>query len=412
MHCFFQFVIGDFQVVSDTNPIDTSRELRKNKIRIITNKAKKSNHLCIDDREYYSLKTEAVAVDEYTKLSLSSENTDDSHIPLLSLNHCDDISLTTVSDESESATAVHVYNLSKRETKIFRHDIIKRSRIPIGRSSKDSLDGLDICCGSTNDHNSQKGSTSVLGSTIKDFSNCVCETIKSDEIKPLRSIVQLKSVHPNRTRRKLEMENVQKMNSALGTSLDVKDVGALQMNFKPDQVTAGNIEIDKIADSKKLIEIERNNVYIESNYDAQKMYECVANNDAACESYPSKKFEQPKDDGYSFSNAESKVDCAHLIDPISDENIEVSDASDLSEDISPRKPTEEIHPFKHVQDYERGSDIKVHVSGHKEKSVIEEDVISLLPSVKALAQTFSQHVNKQVSKQFHHPQVRVVSKKY
>lgn len=405
---FFQFVIGDFQVVSDTNPIDTSRELRE--VKIIANKAEKLDHLCIDDREYYLLKSEAV--DEYTKLSLSSENTDDSNIPPLSLNHCNDSLLTTVSDESECATAVHVYNLSKRETKILRHDIIKRSRFPIGGDLKDPFDSLGNCCGWTNDYNSQDGSTSVLGSTIKDFSNCVTETIKTDEIKSIRSTVQLKSVHLNRSPHKLEMDNVQLINNALGTSLDAKHVDELLLNDNHDQLMAENIEIDTIASTKKLIESERNNVYVESDYDAQKTHENVENDDSAYE-----KFEQPKNKNYNFSSEESKADCALSIDPIVDENIEVSDGSYLSEDTSFKKPlekpTEEIQPFKHVQDYERiASDIMVQVSEHKEKSVIEEDVISFLPSVKALAQTFSQHVNEDVSKQLHRPKVKVMNKEY
>lgn len=400
----FQFVIGDFQVVSDTNPIETSGNLHK--VKIIANKAEKFDHLCIDDREYYLLKNEAVAVGEYKKLSLSSENTDDSHTPLLSLNHCNDSLLTTVSDESECATAVHVYNLSKRETKILRHDIIKRSRFPIGGDLKDPFDSLGNY--STNDYNSQDGSTSVLGLTIKDFNNCVTEAIKTDEIKSIRSTVQLKSVDLNHGPHKLDMDNVQTIKNALGTSLDAKDVNELLLNDKHGQLMSENIEIDTTASSKKLIESERNNVCVESHYDAQKTHD-----DTAYETYLSEKFEQLKDNDYNLSSKQSKADCALSIDPIDDESIEVFDASDLSQDISFKIPIEEIHPVKHVQDYEHiASDIMVKVSEHKEKSVIEENVISFLPSVKALAQTFSQHVNKDVSKQLHHPKVKVMTKEY
>lgn len=389
----FQFGIGDFQVLSDTNPVD--------KVKIIANKAEKLA-LCIEDREYYLLKTEAVTVDEYAKISLSSENTDDSHIPPLSLNHCDDSLLTTVSDESECTTAVHVYDLSKRETKILRHDIIKRSRNPIGGDLKDPFDSLGNCCGSTNDQNSQDGSKSVLKLTLQDISNCVSETIKTDEIKSIQATVQLRSVHLNCSPRKLEMDNVQLISNRLGTGgEDEKDVNELLLNDNHYQVMAENIETDAIAATKKLIESERNNVCVESDYDARKTHEYVENNETAYETYPSEKFEQPKDNEYNISSVENRDDGAFSYDPIVDKNIEISDLSDFSQ---------EIHPFKHVQDYARSSEIMVQVSEHKEKSVIEEDVISLLPSVKALAQTFSQDVNRNVSRLLHRPTVRVMSK--
>lgn len=390
----FQFVIGDFQVVSDSNPIDTSRELRKNKEKIISNKPEKLDHLCIDDREYDFLKTEALAVDEYTKLSFSSENSDDSHVSPLSLNHCDDSLLTIVSDESECATAVHVYNLSKCETKVLRHDIIKRSRIPIGGDLKYPFDSLVNCCGSTNDHKSQYDNTSDLGLTIKD---CMSETIETDETKSIRSTVQLKSVYLNRSPHTTKMDT---QNDTPDTNIDARDGDELLFNDSHGQVTAKDIEIDAIAATKMLIESERNNVFAESDYDTQKMHECVEND-------PSEKFEQTIDKEYNVLNEDRKSDCALSIDPINEANIEVSDPSELTEDISFKKHTEEIHPFKHVQVYERNFDIMVQVSEHKEKSVIEEDVISLLPSVKALAQTFSQHVNKDVLKQS--PTVKLVS---
>lgn len=398
---FFQFVIDDFQVISDTNPID--------KGKIIANKAEKLA-LCIEDREYYLLKTEAVTVDEYAKLSLSSENTDDSHISPLSSNHCDDSLLTTVSDESECTTAVHVYDLSKRETKILRHDIIKRSRNPIGGDLKDPFDSLGNCCGSTNDQNSQDGSKAVLESTPKHFSNCVSETIETGEIKSIGATIQLRSVHLNCSPRKFEMDNVQLINNTLGTGEDEKDVDELLLNDNHDQVMAENIETDTIAASERLIESERNNVYVESDYDTRKTHKYLENNNTAYETYSSQKFEQPKDNECNISSVENRDDCALSHDPIVDKTIEVSDLSNFSEEISFRKPTDEIHLFKHVQDYARNSDIMVQVSEHKEKSVIEEDVISLLPSVKALAQTFSQDVNKDVSKLLHRPTVRVMSK--
>lgn len=58
------------------------------------------------------------------------------------------------------------------------------------------------------------------------------------------------------------------------------------------------------------------------------------------------------------------------------------------------------HPFDNVTDnhshhhhvkttFERNHEVIVQVNEHKEKSVIEEDVISALPSVKALARTFA-----------------------
>lgn len=382
--------------------------MRLDNVKIIANKAEKLEHFCIDDREYYLLKTEAVAVDEYTKLSLSSENSDDSHIPSLSLNHFDDSLLTTVSDESECATAVHVYNLSKCETKILRHNIIKRSRTPIGGVLKDSFHRLGNCCDSINDHNSQDDSTSELRSTVKDFSNHVSETIETDEIKSIRSTVQLKSVHPNSTPRKLKMDNVQLINNALDTSLDAKDVDELQLNDKHDLVLAENIEIDTIAATKKLIQSERNNICVDSDYDDIQTREYVENNDTSYETYPSEKFEHPKGNGYNFSSEESKAECALSIDPTVDENIEVTDH--LSEDISFRNPRQEIQPFIHVQDCERSSYIRVRVSEHKEKSVIEEDVISLLPSVKALVNIFLQHVNRDASKQLHRSNVRVIGK--
>lgn len=268
-----QLLVGDIEVVSTTENIariqsrngastarnsstnltttlHTTQPIQVDENDPILDKATKLEQLCSKDRDYYLLRSESVSAEEYAKLSLGSETTtDDSigHVQQSSspLPHCDDSISTTVSEESDCAVAVRVYDLNKRETKILRHDIIKRSRNPVGGESINTFDNLGNCCSetaittvtSTATLNVKERSDSPLSTTIQHFDSRILENANETR-KPPRSPTKLKSIHLNRNPRKLKMADVQLMNDAFGTSLDPKIIDEL----KQQRQNNGDIE--------------------------------------------------------------------------------------------------------------------------------------------------------------------------
>lgn len=402
-------IVGNVQVIS--GPELKSIEYQTKSIQVeetdpILNKATKLNHLCTDDRDYYLLESDTVTAEEYAKLSLGSEGTDDSHVQQvsLSLSYYDDSLCTTVSEESECTAAVRVYDLNKRETKILRHDIIKRSRNPLGVDLKNPFDSLGNCCNVTNNQRSQN--SSALETTIKQFNNRISETTKTIEVarKQPRLVTQLKSTHLNRNPRKLKMADVQLMNDAFGTSLDPNIVNEMKSENRESASTINiglNADDNLVTATKNLIENERNGTFANSEYDT---HECETNADSSNEEHfttgnaisaNADHFNEWNDSW----NDENDSSVSHVQQEERKKEHTNGDEDSFEEIIAEAIATTavtqylpeidvQIHPFEHV--HERHSDIVVPINEHKEKPVIEEDVISLLPSVKALAQTFTE----------------------
>lgn len=100
-----------------------SKALRVNENDPILKQAIKVEQLCTNDRDYYLLNKSGNSDIDLTDDNLHT-----------SLQQSDSLS-TTFSEDSDS---IRVYDLNKRETKILRHDIIRRSKNPIGESTPDS----------------------------------------------------------------------------------------------------------------------------------------------------------------------------------------------------------------------------------------------------------------------------------
>lgn len=397
----------------------------------ILNKAKKLDHLCTNNRDFFLLQSDAVTADEYAKISLGSEQTDDSHVQQLSLPHCDDSLSTTVSEESDCTSAVRVYDLNKRETKILRHDIIKRSRNPIGGTAINSIDNLGNCCSDTNATVAKDRSESPLQTTIQQFNSRILENVHETR-KPPRSPNKLRSVHLNRNPRKLKMSDVQLMNDAFGTSLDPKIVDEIKrrnidvVDNMEIMIVVNDTQNDIVTETEKLLESERESskISVVENVVAVDETEYLESSDN----------KQPADESTVISDCVQHQlvnDCANVDDnndnnhDLNEKNSEIAlnqnnfieinseqivltpsfkkDETDdqVTESISTEQIQRQIS-----NNSERNYDVIVQVNEHKEKSVIEEDVISALPSVKALARTFSTKINTDVRpEKLHRPKV-------
>ncbi|XP_055318931.1 putative mediator of RNA polymerase II transcription subunit 26 isoform X7 [Sitodiplosis mosellana] len=496
-----------------TTTLHTAQPIQVDEHDPILDKATKLDHLCSKDRDYYLLHSEAVSAEEYAKLSLGSETTatdDDSigHVQQSSsLPHCDDSLSTTVSEESDCTATVRVYDLNKRETKILRHDIIKRSRNPVGGESINTFDNLGNCCSeitatattttttTTSTFRSVKErSDSPLQSTIQHFNSRILENANETR-KPPRSPTKLKSIHLNRNPRKLKMADVQLMNDAFGTSLDPKIIDELKQQRQSNGDIFSEIESSTVAivvnsggDSDKdlgtateqLLDSERESSKVcvvqseTTTAKAAAAAEVVATTtqcqvlekpqeEEAVEQKPQEEepdqeqqqqehaqlkheseqqfeLEKPEmqtEQSQEQQQSEEPVVCAeHTKDVLV--NVSASDhiSDEFDDDYTDAQNdqhhngNDEIHCFmadretaidvpttknddndnyataaddqyvEHISNehcehnhvkaaFERNSEVIVQVNEHKEKSVIEEDVISALPSVKALARTFS-----------------------
>lgn len=486
-----QLLVGDIEVVSSeeaariqsgslTNQVKTLNVTKPIQVDVndpILSKATKLDHLCTVDRDYFLLESDTVSAEEYAKLSLGSETTDDSHVQQLSLPHCDDSLSTTVSEESDCTAAVRVYDLNKRETKILRHDIIKRSRIPIGGDSINSLHNLGNCCSETittptNEHRSN----SPLQNTIQQLNSHLLENV-NEARKPPRSPTKLKSVHLNRNPRKLKMADVQLMNDAFGTSLDPKIVDEIKRkNGETEIEIETSIETKIEHDDKKAIatateqllenervtssvrvdvpeqcqdnEIKRHSVEItissdktpeilvnesangndldgedvkfvqniENNNIANAEESCIAQNSEHTDSMPSPNETAHKEIVTNVeTDANVENDVEHVNNGNHGNNVDNGNNEDEADHV--REMEEVINQLtssieseqrsSQVKKYERSYEVIVKVNEHKERSVIEEDVISALPSVKELARSFSTKRDER-PQQIQRPKVSVI----
>lgn len=436
----------------------------------ILHRATKLDHLCTSDRDYFLLECDTITADECAKLSLGSETTTtttdpDSHVQQLSsLPHCDDSLSTTVSEESDCTVAVRVYDLNKRETKILRHDIIKRSRNPVGgadllnTTSSTLLNNLGNCCSSSNSN------TSINQQQLQ-------ENVST---KPPRSPTnKLRSVHLNRNPRKLKMADVQLMNDAFGTSLDPKIIdelkrknGEIHEEITSDAITSSSPEPNNsavvVSVTENLLESERNAsevrtddlpekvasieiqqqqpnhdeyasdatittvVTADDNMDHELVNESAnkcdeANNNTTISisngngnkidtttntiittttistttSATSATIISEKNNNIINSNSITTMESA---EPLSNESmpLPIETTTNTMVDKSQIMVGAIMHEQKssstsnqHVKTFERSYEVIVQVNEHKEKSVIEEDVIPALPSVKELARSFS-----------------------
>lgn len=122
-------LVRDIEVVSsnDHSPsapivLYKAKPIRVEEDHPILERAVKLDALCTEDRDFYLLSGEEVS-------KLSPHSSDDAINA--SFHHQQSDSLTL----SEDSDTTRIYDLSSRETKILRHDIIKKSRNPVGESS-------------------------------------------------------------------------------------------------------------------------------------------------------------------------------------------------------------------------------------------------------------------------------------
>lgn len=432
--CFFcfalQLLVGDIELVSTTHiartqssslhtseqsALHTAKPIQVDEDDPILEKATKLDHLCTDDRDFFLLESDAVTAEEYAKLSLGSETTDDSHVQQLSLPHCDDSLSTTVSEESECTAAVRVYDLNKRETKILRHDIIKQSRNSIGGESINSFDHLGNCCNATI---AVERADSPLQSAIQQFNSRILENVHETR-KPPRSPTKLRSVHLNRSPRKLKMADVQLMNDAFGTSLDPKIIDEIkrtssasveQVDSSTENGAAADnlVTNDLVIATENLLHSERESSQICGDFVQTECHE--SNIEQAAEepaiivdSAPevlTQCNESATDDNSNvqihteiIENNQVEVNSkpAELPPVIIETTIEsnIENVGDSTEIDAEELTLNEKNLRQVTTIYERHHDVIVQVNEHKEKSVIEEEVIPALPSVKELARTFS-----------------------
>lgn len=202
---------------------------KKQPIRVDENnpilaKATKVDALCTDKRDYYLLDAGAAT---------------DADLTSLSLQQSDSIS-TTVSDESDS---IRVYDLDKRETKILRHGIIKRSRNPIGEFDETLTNNLT---GPT--------LSSPLEATIQQFNRKIFEHAKETR-KPPISPNKLSSVHLNRSPRNSKMADVHLSSEetvidggTITTTTTIKPISMISTNTNNVEIIEKKIESETHAD--------------------------------------------------------------------------------------------------------------------------------------------------------------------
>lgn len=500
-----QLLVGDIEVVTTEEAAHTDTgctQLENNQVKQIhtstaiqvaendpiLNKAHKLDHLCTLDRDYFLLESDTVTADEYAKLSLDSETTtDDSHVQQLSLPHCDDSLSTTVSEESDCTVAVRVYDLNKRETKILRHDIIKRSRNPIGGSgdlinTSASLHNLGNCCSnsSTSINNSETNQSNQQLQHQQNVNNHCIESANETRKPPRSPTNKLRSVHLNRNPRKLKMADVQLMNDAFGTSLDPKIIDELKRKngeIHVENANASDVPNNSaviVSVTENLLESERNasdvcadvpekvattdimhleqqppkpdhdehvtdativatvasndntahvlvnecanqrdesNVYnVESNNNNDTTTNTIITTTTISTTTSATSATIISEKNNNISNSNSSSSCITTTNEnVASKCIMENSEQPLSTESMPLIPIETntkvdksqimVGTITHEQKssssnqqlktFERSYEVIVQVNEHKEKSVIEEDVIPALPSVKELARSFS-----------------------
>lgn len=134
---------------------------------------------------------------------------------------------TTISDESDS---IRIYDLNKQETKILRHDIIKRSRNPVGELNSSPDRSANVA-------------SKPLDPSIQHFSREIYEQSKSP-VSPRK----LKSVHLNRSPRKFNMADMQL------SSEDAQGEQPLSLRSSNSVVTTSEWHCQTLETSVKTIE--------------------------------------------------------------------------------------------------------------------------------------------------------------
>lgn len=173
---FLQLLVADIQIVSDASPIDlhTTKQIRVAENNPILQRAVKVDQLCTEDRDYYLL-----AGEEAIKLnSISSEDT-----PCQS-SQFDSLTL------SEDSDATRIYDLNSRETKILRHNIIKKSRNPIGELLIPAATPATIV------DSINKKPTIVVDKTIEQLTNKLLQSANTRETVP-KKITSPNKLKPN-----------------------------------------------------------------------------------------------------------------------------------------------------------------------------------------------------------------------
>lgn len=173
-----QLLVADIQIVSDASHIDlhTTKQIRVAENNPILQRAVKVDQLCTEDRDYYLL-----AGEEAIKLnSISSEDT------LCQSSQFDSLTL------SEDSDATRIYDLNSRETKILRHNIIKKSRNPIGELTVPAATpAAAIVVDSIN-----KKPSLAVDKTIEQLTNKLLESANTQETVP-KKITSPNKLKPN-----------------------------------------------------------------------------------------------------------------------------------------------------------------------------------------------------------------------
>lgn len=319
---------------------------------------------------------EACSTEECAKLSFGAEATNDNHLQQLSLPNSDDSLSAVLSEESDCTAVIRVYDLNKRVTKILRHDIIKRSRNRVGTAvNRDSFECLD---------NRGSDKHSLPETKIKQFAG-IQENINQTQ-KPIQSLSRLTSIHLNRNPHKIKLSNMKMFNDIIDRRLDFNvdnemNNGNKSIDYNSNIIPAEGSLVDEMIqlnvtktkniaelniDEKKNVRENRNGINTDES-DENRFYENIMNFSS------NERFYNLIEDII----PEKKTSRIKLTDENSEEN-----HSEIELQI-----VKQI-PHKYVI-HERCSDIAVEVNKHKERSAIEQDIILLLPSVKALAQSFS-----------------------
>lgn len=297
------------------------------------------------------------SVEEYAKLSFGSETTDDSHLHQLSLPNSEDGSSAVLSEESDCTAAIRVYDLNKRVTKILRHNIIKRSRNPIGADiDRNSFDCLDNCCSDTN---------SFLGSKIKQFTRIYEDINQTQEPKQLPS--RLTSILLNRNPRKLKISDMRMLNDANDEN-ETSDYNFSRIPIS-DIFEEETIQLN-VAKTNKLAKLDINGENVQQNINEMKTDDLHDNRfDENTGNFPrNERFHNLIEEN------EGQISATELTNEQSENHlIELQSVIQV--------------PYKYVT-YDRRRNTALEMNKNSEKSVIERDVVLMLPSVKALAETF------------------------
>lgn len=338
----------DSTTTESNTKVDKIKQMHIRPINTIT-----LDHFFTSNRDSTPSQNDICSVEEYAKLSFGSETTDDSHLQQLSLPNSEDGLSAVLSEESDCTAAIRVYDLNKRVTKILRHNIIKRSRNPIGADIyRNSFDCFDNCCSDTN---------SFLESKIKQFTRIYENINQTQGPKQLPS--RLTSIHLNRNPRKLKISDMRMLN-------DVNDENKLlDYNFSRNP-TADIFEEEMIqlnvAKTKNIAKQDIDEEDVQQNINEMKTDDLGDNR---------------------FDENTGNIPRNERFHNLIEENEEQMSATEVTNEQGENHLIE-LQSAIQVS-YDRQRNIALEMDKNSEKSAIERDVVLVLPSVKALAETFS-----------------------